>query len=242
MKATSQYLAALGGVVPPLVRAAGVHHHRVGFLDRLRLQPPLLDLVEPAFVVELFLPGPQQLEDLEPLDGALIARVVLELLLAKHLDLRLVPAGHDVEVEAAAGHVVDGGSLLGGHDGMDRRHMRRGEDARISGRGADRRRPRTRLEPLSVEVGDTAEALPAADRHQRLELHLIAHARQRQRIRPGCLQHAIDAGNGAAAAEIGAEGAELELAGVEQRVGGFAQLVGSCLGVHCCPSTRIPAG
>ena len=60
---------------------------------------------------------------------------------------------------------------------------------------------------------------PVDDRHQRLELHLIAHACQGERIRPGRLQHPLDAGDGAAAAEIGAEGAELELAIVEQRIG-----------------------
>ena len=73
---------------------------------------------------------------------ALIAGVVLHLRLAEHLDLRLVPAGDDVEAEAAAGDVVDGGGLLGGHDRMDGRHVRGGEDAGILGRGADRRPPR----------------------------------------------------------------------------------------------------
>jgi hypothetical protein len=221
-----------------LSRAAGIHHHRVGFLDRLRLQPALFDLVELAFVVELFFAGPKQLDDLEPFDGAVITRVVLELLFAEHLDLGLVPAGDDIEVEATAGHMIDGRGLLGGHDGMDGRHMRGGKDARIPGRSADRRRPRKRFEALPVEVGHAAESFPTADRHQRLELHLIAHACQRERIRPGRLQHPLDAGDGAAAAEIGAEGAELELAMVEQRIGRFAQLIGSCLGVHDCPQKQ----
>ena len=69
-----------------------------------------------------------------------IAVVVLHQRRAEHLHLRPVPAGDDVEREAAAGDVVDGGGLLGRHDRMHRQHVR-GREHRRSGWCRRRCRP-----------------------------------------------------------------------------------------------------
>ena len=69
-------------------------------------------------------------------------------------------------------------------------------------RGADGRRPGEALEAGPVEIGRAAEAMPAPDRHQRLELHLVGAAGQLQRVRPVDLQHAVDARDGAAAPRL----------------------------------------
>ena len=73
--------------------------------------------------------------------------------------------------------------------------------------------------PAPLKLVIAAEALPAADRHQRLELHLVGQPRERQRARPVGLQSAVDRGDRAAVAQIAGEGAELELAVIEERIG-----------------------
>jgi len=165
------HVAILRRKVLPLVRAAGIHHRRKRLLDRLRLQIAFLYLVETAFEIERLVARPQLLQDVQPLGGAIVAVIVLHQRRAEHLDLRPVPAGDDVEREAAAGDMVDGRRLLGRHHRVDGRYMRGGEDAGIMGRGAHRRSPGKALEARAIEVGDAAETVPAADRHQSFEFH-----------------------------------------------------------------------
>src|SRR5262249_42203752 len=105
----------------------------------------------------------------------------------------------------------------------NRRHVRGGENAGIMRRCAHAGGPCEALKTGAVEIGLPAEPLPAADRHQRLELHFFGDLRQRQRVRPIDLQHAVDRGNRTAAVEIGAEGSKLELAVVENRVAASAR-------------------
>ena len=121
--------------------------------------------------------------------------------------------------------MVDHGRLLGGHDRVDGWNVRGREHRRVFGRSADARRPAEALEAGAVEVGDAAEAAPAPDRHESLELHLVRQLRQPHRIRPSHFQCAGHRGDGAAAAEIGAERAELELAVVEKRISRAAKLL-----------------
>jgi hypothetical protein len=104
----------------------------------------------------------------------LVALVVFHQRRAEHFDLRLVPAGDDVQCKTAAGNVIDGLTLLGGHDRMNRRHVRGGENCRIFGRGADASGPRETFEPGAVEIRLATEPLPSADRNQSFELHGVA--------------------------------------------------------------------
>ena len=159
------------------------------------------------------------LEDVQPFCGAFVAIVVLHHRRAEHLDLGLVPAGDDVEREAAAGDVIYGGRLLRRHDRMNGRHMRGGEDAGIARRGADGRRPGETLEARTVKVGGTAESLPASNWHQRLELHLLENPGQFQRVGPIDLQDAVDGGDRTTAVEVRSKRAELEFTIVENRIG-----------------------
>src|SRR5262249_56097767 len=120
---------ALGG--------GGVHQGGVRALDRLGRQIALGDLVELAFVVEAFVLGPQPLDDGEPLLGAGVAVLVGHHHAAEHVDLRLVPAGDDVERIAPTGNMVDYGRLLGGDDRVIERDVRGREHAGLAGRGGD---------------------------------------------------------------------------------------------------------
>ena len=186
----------------------------------------------PAVEIEFAVRGPKPLDDLEPFHGQPVAVVVLHQRRAEHLHLRAVPAGHHVEREAAAGDVIDGGGLLRHHQRMDREHVRGREHRGIPGRGTDAGRPGETLEARAVEIGDAAEALPAADRHQRLELHVVGELGERQRVRPVDLERAVDGRDRAAAVEIAAEGAELELAIVVERIARLSQLVRSFVVTH----------
>jgi hypothetical protein len=210
-----------------LGRAAGVHDRGERLLDRLGLQIAFLDLEEAAIEIERLFPRPKLLDDVEPLHRAVVAVVVLHQRRAEHLDFRPIPAGDDIDGEAAVADVIDGGRLLGRHHRMDRRHVRGREDAGIVRGGAHASGPGEALEAGAVEVGLAAEAVPTADRHQRLEFHLFRNLRQRKRARPVDAQDAVDRRDGAAAIEIGAEGPELELAIVEYRVAAPARLVAS---------------
>jgi hypothetical protein len=120
--------------------------------------------------------------------------------------------------------VIDRGGLLRGHDRMNGRDVRGREYPRVSGGRADSRRPGKGFEARSVEVGDAAETLPAADRHQRFELHLVGELRERERARPIRFQHAVDARDRAAAAEIGGERPQPQFAITEERIACLSQL------------------
>jgi hypothetical protein len=180
-------------------------------LDRLGRKRPLLDPVEAAIEVELLVLGPQPPDDREPFGGALVARLVVEQIDPEHLDLRQIPAGHDVEHEASVGDVVDGGALLGGHDRMDGRHVRGGEDGGIGRRSADASRPGEAFEAGAIEVGDPAEAPPAPDRHQCLEPHLLGELGERERGGPADPQRAFDGGDRRPVVEVGTEVPSLSL-------------------------------
>ena len=216
--------AALGG--------AGVHHRRVGALDRLGREVALGDLVEPAVVVEGVVLGPQPLDDGEPFLGAGVAVLVAQHRAAEHVDLGLVPSGHDVERVAAARNMVDHGRLLGGDDRMVERDMRGGEHARLAGRGRHAGRPGIGLEARSLRIGGAAEAVPARDRHDRLELHLLGEPGERDRVGPGDVEPAVEVRHHAAAVEVGLERAELELAGAEGRIGLAPIPLPACTGNH----------
>ena len=56
-----------------------------------------------AVEVEIVLRAPGLLDRVDPFLRVVVARLVLALLHAEHLELALVPAGDDVEAEAAAG-------------------------------------------------------------------------------------------------------------------------------------------
>ena len=66
-----------------------------------------------AVEVEILALGPDQLDDVDPFLGVVVAVVVGALLDAEHVELAFVPADHDVEPEAALADVVGGDHFLG---------------------------------------------------------------------------------------------------------------------------------
>src|SRR5437764_73102 len=73
-------------------------------------------------------PRPEQPSDVERLGGISVKAIVVEEWGAEHLQLRRVPAAHDVEREASPRDVVDRRGLFRGHDWVDHWHVRGGED------------------------------------------------------------------------------------------------------------------
>jgi hypothetical protein len=115
--------------------------------------------------------------------------------------------------------------------------MRGREDARIFGQRAHRRGEGEALETFAIEIGGAAEAFPAPNRHDGLELHLVRHARESDRALPLGLQDTVDRRHGAAAAKIGAKGSKLQLAVIEKRIARLSQLIRSTSPVHWSSST-----
>ena len=61
--------------------------------------------------------------DVEPLLRVIVARVVLALADAEHLELALVPADHEVDAETAFADVVDGDEFLRGDHRIEQRRV-----------------------------------------------------------------------------------------------------------------------
>jgi hypothetical protein len=137
-----------------------------------------------AVEVEVLVRAPRHLDGVDPVLRVGVARLVLALLHAEHLELALVPAGDDVEAEAALADVVGGDALLGGDDRMKQRRMHGAEHGDALGRGEQAGRPGDGLERLAVQVGVAAVALPAPDRQQEVDAGGVAHAGEREAVLP----------------------------------------------------------
>jgi hypothetical protein len=118
-------IAVLGREMAPDAGAAGIHDRRERTLDRLGLVEAALDMEVAAIMVELLLGRPQSTHHLQPFGCIGVTFVMLHDGGTEHFELGLEPAADDVQCEASAGDVVDGGRLLGSDDRMDGRHVRR---------------------------------------------------------------------------------------------------------------------
>ena len=167
--------------------------------------------------IERLLVGPQALDDGQPLGAVAVAIVVRPLRALEHLHLRREPAHHEVQRKAAIGDMVDGRGLLGGNDGMHRRHVRGRGDHDVRGRLGQPRRPGVGLERFAVEVGRAAEAAPARHRQGQLEAHGIGTPDDLGRVFPGHLIGGRRVRDVEPVAAIDAEDAKLELLVVVQR-------------------------
>ena len=149
-------------------------------------------------------------QNLEPFGGIGVAFIMGHHRRAEHFKLRLEPAADDVQGEAAARNMIDGGALFGGDDGMNGRHMAGGENRAVACGGADASRPGEGFITGAVEIGFSAKTPPARHRHQGLEARRIGCAREVQHIVPGGMEHAVNGRDGAGAVHIQAEGSDLE--------------------------------
>jgi hypothetical protein len=71
-----RHIGVLTGEVHAAIRCAGVHDCRLG-LDRARFEQQVRDLEEPAFKIDRALRRPEQAEQLDELDGMVVARRVI---------------------------------------------------------------------------------------------------------------------------------------------------------------------
>ena len=149
-------------------------------------------LVELAVEIETLVLAPQTLDDRHPFLGAGIAFLVIEQRNAEHFHFREIPAIDDVKRVAAVGNVVDDRRLLGGNDRMIERNVRCRNDAGVLCRRGDAGGPGEGLETRPLRIGLAAEAAPARHRHQRLEIHVVGKLRQRDGVRPGDVEAAVE--------------------------------------------------
>ena len=113
-QASEDQVAVLRREAAPGRARARVHDHRIRLLDRLGLEHAAGDVEVLPLEVVRSVDGPELLQHLRPLVGDLVALVVLTLGQPEHRELRRVPAGDDVQPEAAAGDMVGGRAHLRG--------------------------------------------------------------------------------------------------------------------------------
>jgi hypothetical protein len=169
-------VGVLRGEVHARVALAGADHLHVGL--RLRAQAAVVHLE--VLALEVGLAGaPQVAQHLDVFGQVLVARAE-ELVAGPHAHLRVLgplPAGDEVQAEAAVGDGVDGR----GHARDDgRRHHQRGGGGEELDLAGDRREPgheRERLQVVVPELGLAAEA--AQLDHRQREVDAVALGLQR---------------------------------------------------------------
>ena len=100
-------------------RSAGIHDDGPAAAVGLGLGTHALERDVSAGEIELLAVGPDQLDGVDPFLRVVVARLVIALLDAEHLEFILVPADDDVQPEPPFADVVGGHHLLGGDDGME---------------------------------------------------------------------------------------------------------------------------
>jgi hypothetical protein len=86
---------------------------------RLRKGPHALEPEELSIEIEVAPLRPSAFDDIEPFLREIVARVVLALSDAEHLELALVPADHKVDAEASFANMVGGHELLRRYQRME---------------------------------------------------------------------------------------------------------------------------
>jgi hypothetical protein len=130
----------------------------------------------------LFRPG--ALDDVDPFLGKFVTIVMRALRHAEHLEFALVPAGDDVQAEAALADMIGGDHFLGGDQGMEQRRVHGAEDRDLLGSCQQAAGPGDGFECRAVEVARAAVAFPAADRQKKIDPSLVGDARHVETIGP----------------------------------------------------------
>ena len=194
-----------------------VHDQRAGAAVRLRKRAHPFELEEAALEIERAGLGPGAPHRAEPLLGIVVARLVIALLDAEHLEFALVPSGDDVQRETALADVVGGDELLRGNDRMEQRRVDGAEHGDALGRLQQAAGPGHRLQRRAVEIGVAAVAFPAADRQHEIDAGFVGHRAEREAIRPARGPALRRLGRGARRRAVRAEHADLERVGVVHR-------------------------
>src|SRR5262249_41882191 len=153
---------------------------------RLWGSPHALEPEELSLEIEVALVRPGPLHNIEPFLGEVIARVVLTLGDAEHLEFTLVPADHKVDAETSFADVVDGYKLLCGDQWVEQRRMHCAKDNEAFGSRKQTGSPGDGLERCAMKIGFPPVALPAADRQHEIDPGLLGHARESEAIGPVC--------------------------------------------------------
>ncbi len=104
----------------------------------------------------------------------------------EHLELALVPSGHQVDAEAALANVIGRDQRLGRDQRMKQGRMDCGEHRHARGRGLETGRPGDSLQRRAVKVGIAAIALPTGDRQHEIDASVVRHPGEVQTVRPVC--------------------------------------------------------
>src|SRR5215467_14106537 len=128
----------------------------------------------------------------------------------EHVELRLVPAADNVEAEAAPADVIGRDDLLRCEHLRKERHMHGAEHSEALGGGQQAARPGDRFKRATLEIGRTAIALPAPDRHHGFDAGRIRHLREPDIVLEGVLPAFRHCSRGTAARAVGAEDGQLE--------------------------------
>ena len=121
---------------------------------------------ELAVEVKILTRRPGELDDVEPLLGVGVARLVVAQRGAEHLEFALVPAADEVEAEAPLTDMVGGDELFRGDQRRDQRRVHGPEHRQPLGLGEQATGPGHRLQGRALIVRLAAITFPTADRQQ----------------------------------------------------------------------------
>ena len=179
----------------------------------------VLQLEELAVPVEGFGAGPECLDDVEPfLRVAVACLVIVGERQSERFILRLVPAGDDVEADAAAADLVHGCQLLGDNDWMVGGGVDGGEDIDVARLGQERGRPGDRFQHVAMEIGFPAVANPAGDRQHEVDAGVVEHPGKLEIVCPRVVPAFRYLGHRHAAGAVARKGTEQEMVGREHAV------------------------
>ena len=152
---------------------------------RARMAVGLLQMEMRAVPVERLFARPQGLHHVEPfLRIAVTLRMFDRQVEAERFVFRLVPAGDDIEADAATADRMDGGELLGDDHRMVRRRMDRRENGEVARFRQQAGRPGDGFEHAALEIRLAAIADPARDRQHEIEAGLVEQLRELQVVVP----------------------------------------------------------
>ena len=134
--------------------------------------------------IESLVTVPRLFDDIDPFLRVVVARIVLALLHAEHLELALVPADHDIDADPALADVVGGDEFLGRDQRMKQRCVDRAEYGHALGGAEQAYRPGNRFKRPAVKIGVAAVTLPARDRQHEIEAGLVREPGQSQAVGP----------------------------------------------------------
>src|SRR5215472_332913 len=101
----------------------------------------VLELQIMAVEIERPVARPGQLDHIDPFLRVVVARIMLALLDAEHVELALIPADHDVDADAALADVIGGDEFLGGNQRMKQRRVNGAEQRHAPSGGEQPNRP-----------------------------------------------------------------------------------------------------